>query len=138
MESKRKQKTIISIIIALLLGHFLVIGLTTLFADQINALIPNRFYCELFKEAAWAVVVLFCMFIFRKTEIFKITLTQMLRAVSAGSTAGASQANRSCGRGTVQRRYPGTFHETLGRFRQKERHESHHLHSFDVRFVSPL
>ena len=83
MESKRKQKTIISIIIALLLGHFLVIGLTTLFADQINALIPNRFYCELFKEAAWAVVVLFCMFIFRKTEIFKITLTQMLEGMSA-------------------------------------------------------
>ena len=77
MESKRKLKTIISIIATVLLGHFLVIGLSSLFSDQLTALIPNAIYRDLAYEAAWAVIVMVCILIFKKMGIFKISLAQM-------------------------------------------------------------
>lgn len=84
MESKRKLKTIISIILAVLLGHFMVIGLSTLFSDQIASLIPNSIYRDLAVEAVWATVIMVCIFIFRKTGIFKISSAQMSDGMSAG------------------------------------------------------
>ncbi|MBO7452801.1 MAG: CPBP family intramembrane metalloprotease [Clostridiales bacterium] len=77
MESKRKLKTIISIIVAVLLGHFLVIGLTSLFAEQISSLISNAIYRDLATEAAWGVIVMINILIFKKMGIFNISLAQM-------------------------------------------------------------
>lgn len=71
MNPRENIKKILSIIIALFLGNYLLIILCRIFGKQLLALIPNENYRSFAIQAVSAVLTVLCMFIFKKTGVIR-------------------------------------------------------------------